>query len=104
MDTTVLKKFAQAARRALLEQVTARLNQVLREGSAARREQTQAVAELEKQIRQTNKTQVIERVAYLWFNRFCALRLSYSSQRKWFTEPSRKVRKRPFSGSACCIP
>ena len=39
MDTTKLRKFAQFARRSLLEQVFANLKLVLAENSAARREQ-----------------------------------------------------------------
>ena len=74
MDTSKLKKFAQYARRSLQEQVGSRLNTVLEQESAARRETPKAVAELEEQIRLTSKDQVIEKVAYIWFNRFCALR------------------------------
>ena len=74
MDTSKLKKFAQYARRSLQEQMSNRLNTVLGQESAARREAPKAVAELEEQIRQTSKDQVVEKVAYIWFNRFCALR------------------------------
>lgn len=81
MDTARLKRFAQYARRALLEQVSAKLNLVLAEDSAARRESPEAVQALEKalapQPKQTPaeaKNQLIDRVAYTWFNRFCALR------------------------------
>ena len=74
METAKLKKFAQFARRSLIEQVSAKLNLVLAEGSAARREQPKAIAELEKQLHEHDREQVVERVAYTWFNRFCALR------------------------------
>ena len=74
MDTGKLKKFAQLARRTLLEQVGAKLALVLAAGSAARRENPKAVTELEKQIKESSQDQVIDRVAYIWFNRFCALR------------------------------
>ena len=74
METSKLKKFAQFARRSLIEQVSSKLNLVLTEGSAARREEAKTIAELEKQIREHGREQVIERVAYIWFNRFCALR------------------------------
>ncbi len=74
MDTTKLKKFAQYARRTLLEQVAGKLEIVLAPHSAARREQPQAVADLEKQLKESSHEQVVERVAYTWFNRFCALR------------------------------
>lgn len=74
METTKLKKFAQHARRLLLEQVGAKLALVLDASSAARRENPQAVVQLEKQIAASNREQLIDKVAYTWFNRFCALR------------------------------
>ncbi len=74
MDTSKLKKFAQFARRTLGEQVSAKLALVLSDGSAARRESAAVVKKLEDAIKSYGKEQVIERVAYTWFNRFCALR------------------------------
>ncbi len=83
MDTSRLKKFAQYARRSLIEQVESKLKLVLAEESEARREHPSAVAELEKKLKelgqgkkqdQEAKQQLIEQVAYTWFNRFCALR------------------------------
>lgn len=74
MDTSKLKKFAQYARRTLLDQVSGKLDVVLAPQSAARRERAQVVAELEKLISNSGRDNVTERVAYTWFNRFCALR------------------------------
>ena len=74
METSKLKKFAQYARRSLIEQVSNKLKLVLAEGSAARRENAEAVTKLEQQIKAHDKNQLIEKVAYIWFNRFCALR------------------------------
>ncbi|MFJ1258084.1 BREX-1 system adenine-specific DNA-methyltransferase PglX [Cupriavidus sp. CuC1] len=74
METTKLKKFAQHARRLLLEQVGAKLALVLDASSAARRENPQAVTQLEKQLAETGHEQLIDKVAYTWFNRLCALR------------------------------
>ena len=74
MDTTKLKKFAQYARRSLIDQVSSKLVLVLAEDSAARRENAAAVSKLEEQISEYGKDQVIEKIAYIWFNRFCALR------------------------------
>jgi type II restriction/modification system DNA methylase subunit YeeA len=74
METAKLKKFAQFARRSLLEQVSAKLKLVLADNSAARRERAETVKKLEEAIKGHGKEQVIERVAYIWFNRFCALR------------------------------
>jgi len=74
MDTNALKKFAQAARNLLIDQVTAKLDRVLAEDSAERRGAPQAIKDLEAAIRKDDKRQVIEQVAYTWFNRFTALR------------------------------
>ena len=74
MDTANLKKFAQHARVTLLEQVNTKLNFVLAKDSLARREHTAAVTELEAKIAELGRQQLIERVAYIWFNRFSALR------------------------------
>lgn len=73
MDTNALKKFAQAARNLLIDQVSARLGMVLAEGAAARREHPAAIRTLEAACAE-NRQQVIEQVAYTWFNRFTALR------------------------------
>jgi len=74
METSKLKKFAQYARRTLIERVSSKLKIVLEPESAARRENNSAVVDLEKQIKQSTEEQVVEKVAYVWFNRFCALR------------------------------
>lgn len=74
MDTNALKKFAQAARNQLMEQVRGKLGLVLAGGSSARREAPQAVRQLEAAIANNGREQVVEQVAYTWFNRFTALR------------------------------
>ena len=74
MDTSKLKKFAQFARTSLMEQVGLKLSTVLAADSLARRESADAVKALEKAIAANSSEHVIERVAYIWFNRFCALR------------------------------
>ncbi len=74
METAKLKKFAQFARRSLIEQVSSKLKLVLAAESNASREHPAAVKKLEEAIQESGKEQVIERVAYIWFNRFCALR------------------------------
>tara|TARA_R110002111_G_scaffold207037_4_gene271331 strand:+ start:1958 stop:2920 length:963 start_codon:yes stop_codon:yes gene_type:complete len=74
METAKLKKFAQFARRSLIEQVTAKLKLVLAEENPARRERPQVIKTLEDAVAEQGKAQVIEQVAYIWFNRFCALR------------------------------
>jgi len=74
MNTSELKKFAQTARRQLIEQVGARLDLVLQTDSAELREKEKAVKQLRDEIDKSSREAVVERVAYLWFNRFCALR------------------------------
>src|SRR5690606_4055947 len=74
METAKLKKFAQYARRSLIEQVGSKLAQVIKEESAERRELPNVVAKLESELKQKGKEQLVEQVAYTWFNRFCALR------------------------------
>ena len=74
MDTNALKKFAQAARALLIDQITGKLAAVLDPASAARREHPEAMKALDGAIANQGKAQVIEQVAYTWFNRFTALR------------------------------
>jgi len=74
MNTAKLKMFAQDARRRLLAQVAARVEAALRMEGAAAAENTKAIDELKRAIFETSKAAVIERAAYTWFNRFCALR------------------------------
>ena len=74
LDTARLKKFAQSARRLLKEQISTKLEQVLTEGSLASRNKPKAVSDLKEALTKEPKKEVIERIAYTWFNRFCALR------------------------------
>ena len=74
MKTSTLKTFAQEARVKLIAQVGARLELVLGSDSAILREKAEAVAELKKAIKASSKDQVIDKVAYTWFNRLVALR------------------------------
>ncbi|MFZ4848590.1 MAG: BREX-1 system adenine-specific DNA-methyltransferase PglX, partial [Caldilinea sp.] len=69
-----MEKFARTARRQLHEQVSARLERVLRTDSAELREHAAAVQTLKEQVKAHGKAAVVERAAYTWFNRFCALR------------------------------
>ncbi|MDY0207736.1 MAG: BREX-1 system adenine-specific DNA-methyltransferase PglX [Pseudomonas sp.] len=74
MDTAKLKTFASLARRNLIEQVKAKLSLVMAVDSPAQREAPKALKQLQEVIAQDGQEQVIERVAYIWFNRVCALR------------------------------
>ena len=75
METATLKKFAQQARRELISQVKMRLERVLLPDSLERREHPAALDALQQQLAQgVSKDSLAEKVAYTWFNRFCALR------------------------------
>lgn len=74
MDTAKLKKFAGQARRLLIEQIGTRLDRVLTIDSSELREQESTLKELKKVLETESKSSLVERVAYIWFNRFCALR------------------------------
>lgn len=96
MDTGALKIFAQTARRQLLEQVAARMEQVLQTDSVEIREKEMAVNVLKEQIKKSSKEAVVDQVAYTWFNRFCALRymdvnhytrIGIVSPQEGFTQP-----------------
>ena len=74
MDTAQLKKYAQESRTALMKSISGKIESVLSSDSLERRESKDAVVALEGLIKEIGKEEVIEKVAYTWFNRFCALR------------------------------
>lgn len=74
MNTNNLKRFAQAARLKLLDQIGAKLEKVLTTDSAELREKANQIKQLQEAINKSSKQQVIDTVAYTWFNRFVALR------------------------------
>jgi len=74
MNTRSLEKFAQTARRTLHEQVAARLARVLAQDSPESRQHPEALHRLQQQIAQSSRQAVVEKAAYTWFNRLCALR------------------------------
>lgn len=79
MDTAPLKSFAASARTELIREVGARITAVLSQGSPVRVEQPRTVAALERAIAaggggEKGKRNVVDKVAYTWFNRIIALR------------------------------
>ena len=74
MNHTPLKKFAAKARVDLIEQVGARLRYVLNSDSVELREKSSQVKQLREALKLESETALVERVAYLWFNRLAALR------------------------------
>jgi type II restriction/modification system DNA methylase subunit YeeA len=74
MNTNQLKKFAQQARKKLLEQIGAKLEFVLNNDTPELREKSSQIKLLRDAISKSGKSQLIDKVAYTWFNRFMALR------------------------------
>ncbi|OIQ21187.1 BREX-1 system adenine-specific DNA-methyltransferase PglX [Lacinutrix sp. MedPE-SW] len=74
MNTNALKKFAQEARIKIVSQVAAKLDYVITTDSAVLREKVAQVKKLKAEIQKTSKEQVVDKVAYTWFNRLMALR------------------------------
>ncbi|MCW9705231.1 BREX-1 system adenine-specific DNA-methyltransferase PglX [Fodinibius salsisoli] len=74
MDTKKLKKFAQETRRKLLKQVEAKLDHVLEGDTSELRAKASIIEDLKKDLGQYGRKQLIDKMAYTWFNRFVALR------------------------------
>lgn len=74
MDTSVLKNFAQESRRYLMDVVKKKIEYYLTTDSVEIRARKHLIDDLRKEIADTSKDQVVEKIAYTWFNRFCALR------------------------------
>lgn len=74
MNTNRLKRFAQEARVKLLDQVNSRLELILNTDSAELREKAASVQQLKEAIKSSSREQVVDKVAYTWFNRLMALR------------------------------
>ena len=74
MNTNQLKRFAKEARIKLLDQVGRKLEFVLTHDTAELRGKEKEITRLKQKVFQVGKEQVIEMVAYTWFNRLMALR------------------------------
>jgi len=75
MNTNKLESFAQAARIKLIDLVSLKLEFVLNNTSQSFIDTyTSQLSSLNDKIKQTSRDQVIETVAYTWFNRLMALR------------------------------
>lgn len=74
MDFGRIRSLATGAREALRAEVAIRLEAVLAEGSRERLESASQVCALEASVRDHGRDEVVDRAAYTWFNRLCALR------------------------------
>lgn len=74
MNTNALKRFAPEARIKLIDQIGAKLEKVLTTDSVELREKATAIKQLQEAINLSSKQQLIDAVAYTWFNRMIALR------------------------------
>jgi type I restriction-modification system DNA methylase subunit len=74
VDSKRIEKLAQGARGELFKETVAALHRVLAEGSSERLTSRTAVQAIEQEIAKFGEAALVERVAYTWFNRLCALR------------------------------
>jgi type II restriction/modification system DNA methylase subunit YeeA len=81
VNTAALKTFAPAMRRQLIEAVGRKLDLLLHQASADTLTTAAGPIEELRQQEATNRQELLERVAYSWFNRLAALR--YLDARLW---------------------
>lgn len=74
MNKNKLKAFARETRSNLIKQIEAKLDYVLTHDSSELRNKEKQLNQLRAEIQKTSKEEVIEKVAYIWFNRLIALR------------------------------
>ena len=74
MNTNQLKKFAKEARIKLITQIGVKLDFVLTQDTAELRGKSSELAQLRSRLNELGREQLIETVAYTWFNRLMALR------------------------------
>ena len=74
MDTTKLRQFSKFSRNTLISQISGRMEAALSDGSTVQQEHPKVLKKLEAKVSQVGSDSVIEKVAYIWFNRFTALR------------------------------
>ena len=74
MNLNQLKKFAQGARRKLMSEVSSRLDYLTEHDDPYIRAHQEELSEIRRQLGKKSREQLIEEVAYTWFNRIVALR------------------------------
>lgn len=80
MNTSKIKNFAPKVRLQLREAIERKLDYILTSDTPDLRENTKAVDEIRSEAKR-NRDQLIEKVAYTWFNRLVALR--YMDAHEW---------------------
>ena len=73
-NTAALKTFAQQTRAKLISLITTKMQFVLNADTAELRGYERQIGELRKKIAEKSEKEVIEEIAYTWFNRVMALR------------------------------
>ena len=74
INTATLKRFAQATRTQLLEEVTNRLSQIQLSDGIEQREKASQITSLNEELQRIGKDALIDKIAYTWFNRLIAFR------------------------------
>ena len=74
MELSSLKTFAQDARRTLLSQVKSSLDQAIKTDGILHRNHPNVFNKLSEDLKKYGEEALIRKIAYFWFNRFCALR------------------------------
>jgi len=74
MNTNQLKRFAQQIRIKLIQLISTKLDYVINSDSPELREKSEQIKKLNQELSKSSKEQVIDKVAYTWFNRLIALR------------------------------
>jgi hypothetical protein len=74
MNTNQLKRFAQQLRIKLIQLISTKLDYVINSDSPELREKSEQIKKLNQELSKSSKEQVIDKVAYTWFNRLIALR------------------------------
>lgn len=75
MNKNALKKFARQVRSGLISIISTKLDYILSaKDDTELKNKAKQIEELETLISKSSKEEVVEKVAYTWFNRFVALR------------------------------
>ncbi|MDO4499162.1 MAG: BREX-1 system adenine-specific DNA-methyltransferase PglX [Coriobacteriaceae bacterium] len=74
MESSAIKDLVTGVRQSLRAEVSGRLDAVLSPGSRESLERPEAVRGIARDVESSGRDKVVDRAAYTWFNRLCALR------------------------------